>query len=406
MKLTKTLILTAVAASLVLAATTHAKSPVPRAKSAQDVDITGSTAYRANVYAAIQAVLDSGYTYAYSDTASLGKSTYSIFNGTIGGTPVTIKTHFTGSEGGIQTLTQNLSIAYYPDGTTGTVGGTANAGTPSNTEASDVTFSDSQQASSAYSTPALTEDPNSPVGVVPFKFIASKSSAVTFMTAQLFRALATVGTQPLSMWTGNSSDSSKTVYLTGRDPDSGTRVITFGETGFGAQQPPVQYAPYATGQSGTNFITTAGGAIDHFTIWPKSTVNGVAVRTGQGGYSSGGSLAAAVNSTTPANTTLVSYAGTNDADPNIALGEVELPYNGVTLGNVNGNYNTDTSLTQGTYTLWGYEHCYVGSTGGAGTLVQTVADSVAGNIKSTNAVVLLGNMVVSRTGDGGTITHN
>ena len=405
MKLTKTLILTAAAASLALAATTHAKTPITRAKSAQDVDITGSTAYRANVYAAIQAVLDSGYTYAYSDTSSLGKSTYAIFNGTISGTPVTIKTHFTGSEGGIQTLTTNLLIAYYPDGTTGTVGGTANAGTPVNTEASDVTFSDTQQASSAYATPALTEDPNSPVGVVPFKFIASKSSAVTFMTSQLFRALATIGSQPLSMWTGNSGDAGKTVFLTGRDPDSGTRLTAFAETGFGAQQAPVQYAPYATGQSGTNFITTSGGTIDHFTVWPKSTVNGVAVRTGQGGYSSGGTLTAAVNNTTPANTTLVAYAGTNDADPQLSAGEVELPYNGVTLG-VSANYNTNTALTQGTYTFWGYEHCYVGSTGGAGTLVQTVADSVAGNIKSTNAVVLLTNMVVSRTGDGGTITHN
>src|SRR5262249_10857883 len=157
------------------------------------------------------------------------KSTYAIFIGSIGGNTVTIKTHFTGSEGGIQTVANGLSIAFYPDTQATSSGGTAASGTPTNTETADIAMSDTFQAASQFATPALTEDTNSPVGIVPFKFIASKSSAVSYMTSQLFRALATVGSQPLSMWTSNSGDATKTVFLTGRDPDSGTRVTTFAE---------------------------------------------------------------------------------------------------------------------------------------------------------------------------------
>ena len=277
-------------------------------------------------------------------------------------------------------------------------------------------MSDSFQSSSAYfglyrgnTYPTLTESPNSPVGVVPFKFVVAKTSAsgppagLTNVTSQLARALFGSGTMALSLFTSNNADENFTVYATGRDPDSGTRLICMAEPGIGAQATVKHYQPQ---DSSGNVITTAGGTIDHFAPWPASIVNGTPVSVFNGGYPSGGQQSFAMGNNTPAGTTLVSYMGTNDANTGaIPNGAVELSYNGVFLGgNAATDYNTVALLTEGKYTLWGYEHLYYRS-GTAGVL-KTVADTLANQIKTTDAVVLLSNMKVSRTSDGGKVTQN
>src|ERR1700730_17310611 len=77
-----------------------------------DIRFTGSTAYRGNTHTAITHILDAGFTYAYSGS-TLGGSSYAIFHGTVAGTPVTIKTSWSGSEGGIQTVSAGVSFLYY-----------------------------------------------------------------------------------------------------------------------------------------------------------------------------------------------------------------------------------------------------------------------------------------------------
>ena len=72
------------------------------------------------------------------------------------------------------------------------------------------------------------------VGVVTFKFVKNirAPASLTNMTPLLAQALWANGKLPLSMWSGNPSDSNTFVYATGRDPDSGTRKTTFLETGI------------------------------------------------------------------------------------------------------------------------------------------------------------------------------
>jgi hypothetical protein len=386
--------------------------------------MTGSTAYRANCYRSIQAVLDGshgGYTVAFSGSpnsqAGLEGSQYAIFNSTDG--LLRIKTSWTGSEAGVQAVSRNdiFNVAAYPDSqTTGTLGGTAPFGlpAPTNMQAAQIDMADTQQAASAFNGtfhgtnyPPLTEDTNSPVGIVPFKFIASPGAAaagLTNITNQLFKAMLLTGNRPLSLFTGVTADSTTTVYVTGRNPDSGTRVTVYTETGFGIVATPRQYQPR---DSSNAVINTAGGTINNFALWPQDTVNGIVFGTGQSGYNSGGNLSKGTNNTPPANTLLISYAGTNDCDPQISPGTngktlTELSFNGVTLGNVNGDYNNALALTQGKYSLWGYEHLYYNTANGT---IIAFADAVALDAKNNNAAVLRSSMNAHRGGfvDGATI---
>jgi hypothetical protein len=110
-----------------------------------------------------------------------------------------------------------------------------------------------------------------------------------------------------------------------------------------------------------------------------------------------------MGNTSPAGNIAIAYLGTNDADNSaIPNGAVELSYNGSTLGNVGGNYNSVPALTEGKYTFWGYEHLYY-RTGTVG-VVKTTADAVAGQILNVDAVVFISSMQVQRQGDGQTVT--
>jgi hypothetical protein len=81
--------------------------------------ITGSTAYRAATHSAIQHVLalNGQYTYAYLDyprrigsSPSLTQANTAIFSQTILGNTWIIKTNFTGSVGGINTVAGLLTV--------------------------------------------------------------------------------------------------------------------------------------------------------------------------------------------------------------------------------------------------------------------------------------------------------
>jgi hypothetical protein len=221
---------------------------------------------------------------------------------------------------------------------------------------------------------------------------------LTNLTTQQARALFGAGALPLAFFTGNSADETKTVVATGRDPDSGTRLTAMAETGLGPQASVKHWEPL---DSGGNLVTTVGTAIHHFMPWPASTINGIPVAVFNGGYNSGGSLARMMTNTCPSGFTVVSYAGVGDADPNIPLGAVELSYNNVLLGNVAGNYNNATVLTEGKYTFWGYEHLYYRS--GTPAAVSNVADAVGLQLKNSDAQVFLSSMKVERATDGSVV---
>ena len=93
------------------------------AQAQQSVRLTGSTAFRANTLTAITHVYDAGFTYGYTGASFTGSS-QAIFFGTIGGQPTTIKTTWSGSEGGMQTVAGSVVISFLPKGTATSLGRT------------------------------------------------------------------------------------------------------------------------------------------------------------------------------------------------------------------------------------------------------------------------------------------
>lgn len=385
-----------------------------------EVLVTGSTAFRANTLTAIQNIMAPGFTYGYVGTSYTG-STYAIIIGTVAGNPVIIKTHFSGSEGGNQTVSGQVPIVYLPN-SSATSGGGGTSGLPDPTgtgpmEVPDIAMSDTFQSSSFFfgtyfgnNYPALNSSVTTPglptgqvVGIVQFKFVAGRSipAGLTNMTGQLARDLYGSGKAALALWTGLSTDHGTSVFAIGRDFDSGTRLTTFAETGVGAKAVVKQYFPY----DATNaVINTAGGTIDHLSLTPAGSVNGIPYGPGNGGYSSGGNMSKGINNVPPANSLLIGYLGTNDADGQItnnpATGCTELSYNGVKLGLPENSL----LISEGAYTFWGYEHLYYRDATPA--VQKTTGDTLALQIFNTDAPTPhYTDMQVSRLTDGGVVVQ-
>lgn len=405
--------------ALALAGAAHAQTPIR---------ITGSTAFRGATVTAISKIFDNNtFTVGFTGSSFTG-ATAANFRGTVNGTDVLIKTSWSGSEAGIQTVSFGaapLTVKFLPDnatttaGTPGTGGGTSGlpdptaAGNANSPEIPDIAMSDTFQQSSEFfgdfkskTYTGLTESSNSPVGVVAFKFVASKSApnTVTNITTQLAQNLFSAGRVQQSLFTGNANDTTF-VFATGRDPDSGTRLTTFAEIGAGATASVKQYQP--SDGNGTA-LTTAGASVTNNIPWPAITVNTIPIAVFNGGYSSGGKLALALGNDTTAmvnkdanGTQLagaagtggfyIAYLSTGDAATAVTNGAHELAYNGVT-------YST-TNLTLGEYTFWAYEHLYYRAAA-VGTAVQTVGDKLANQILTTDAPVKISDMKVARTTDG------
>jgi hypothetical protein len=400
------------------------------------VYITGSTAFRAAATTAIQNIFDSPPTFAFSNNStSVGGANQAIFNGNIGGNPYQISTSWSGSEAGIQTVADAAqTVSFIADGTVGTPSPGTSIAAGTQAHHPDVAFSDTFQSTSQFNGTfngvtyaTLTESPGtsaghgSPVGIVPFKWCANNGATITNITAQMARTLYSAGKVPLALFTGLNADETKPVVALGRNPDSGTRLTTFAETGIGALATVRQFQPQdSTGA----LVKTTSQTITKFINWPAETINGVPIAVFNSGYSSGGDLSKAmrapisdpvsvqIGATTKTYSaatqplTRIAYLGTGDADSNLLAGAgagVELSYNGSFLGNVGGDYNTSTVLTEGKYTFWGFEHLlYNASTIAAA--VQTAADKLATQIHDTDATVKLSNMRVTRSTDGANVT--
>jgi len=437
------------------------------------VRFTGSTAFRSVVHAALQnttangGVWDSAPNYGYNGTSGVSGANSSEFLGTIGGTQVLVKCAWAGSEAGIQTVAQNgvgYKIYFVDNAKTGTptIAGATNAllstglaniddstsaanqtssnnATPNWFEyvAPDACFSDTFQKSSQFNTAgtvqfngatynALTAASGGNVqgggiiGIIPFEFVVSGSSTITNMTSQLFKALCVSGNTTRGQFFGNTTDNTK-VTLIGRDTDSGTRLTALAETGVGSTQAIVQYYPYTStaNMSSTTYVSGTGLTVSVLGKVPASTVDGVSIGIGNGGYNSGGNLSKAVaNATTVGD--LVTYLGASDG--NNATNAVAT--SGAAFSNVpakalsfNGITPSTTAIENGVYTFWGYEHVYFRSGSPVSATINSIAGYIAG--RSTGAVAgtvyagtpLPGNisyndMIVGRNGDGSAVTLN
>jgi hypothetical protein len=380
------------------------------------VHITGSTAFRTAVHTSITQILQPGFTYAYVGSSFTGASE-AIFTGTAitNNIPVVIKTSWSGSLAGIETVSQaypSTVSTFLTNTTPQSTGGTSINSSSAQFDSPtipEVCMNDGYQYDSQYPSPELV---GQAVGVVSFKFVKNHGApaGLTNMTPLLAQALWENGSLPLSMFTGNTADSNTLVFATGRDPDSGTRKTTFLETGIqsfdSALYPTtvLQYEP-----TGANGVVNKSNptAITGQVPWPAETVDNINFGTGNAGYSSGGDLATAMGQTSAY--IYITYLGLSDAATAEGLNgglSTDLAYNGVTF--------SDATVENGQYTYWTYEFLSYNQSSSplapsanvkavANYLVQTIQ---AQNLSAANGLDVgenLSAMHVVRTQEGGIV---
>lgn len=319
------------------------------------VDINGSTAGRAGVHNAVYALLSTapytGISGAYvtgTGITGLSDAKYGLYKATYnaGADTLIVRTSFLGSAEGVRVVADapQLAAAYMnPSVSTAALpavtssGQSQASGTLIGASAETVTelgFSDVFQTSTIYQTNIFGdiggEEVN--VGIIPFKYFRNRGATKpTNITSIAAKALWTGnGAMKLSVFTGDPADATSTVYATGRNASSGSRITFQAEMGIGVFKSTSQYTGVLTG---TNTAITAAG---------------------NGGHSSGIDVANTLSgvNTTFAGQPIISYLGASDWDTAVAGSATECTYNGVPY--------SVAAVQNGSYTFWGYLHMFKG----------------------------------------------
>ncbi|MDB6003551.1 MAG: hypothetical protein JWR15_538 [Prosthecobacter sp.] len=347
------------------------------------INLTGSTAFRAATNAAILASLGSP-TYAYNEATAgdgFNKCTYAIIKGTHNGNNITVRVFWAGSVEGVQYPSTGVSLAKFIPTTQATSGGGTNLGnvTFSDPGVVDAGMSDVFKSSAGFPDADLQD---TQVGVVPFVFVTHPNAPFSNMNSQLMKVVYGQDYAFLSNFIAGGS-STVSVYGCGRNSDSGTRVTTLAETGYGYTNSVYQYTATVNGTTTLSFAQ-------------NSPANN--------GASSGGTLAKSLAK--PSSDTVgwgVGYIGVGDLQGT----NLTMTYNGQAYSPAN--------IKNGSYTLWGYEHCFVAArVRDAGTGTDDEArknwiNSMTGLLiadPSASAGIKLSDMTVTRPGDGAAITNN
>jgi hypothetical protein len=367
----------------------------------QTVYITGSTAFRAQVYnglkdmgLTVQAGATSGNN-NFNFTGSVNNTTIGTITNGSAGQSVQVICAFSGSTEGLNAIINDVSPVYtnisgsafsYPNG-------------------ADLAFCDVQESSTVYagdpvnevsSADGLASSFGAGVAIVPFCWAASADAAgkIANVTPYIINDIFVNGTEALSFFDGIAADSGVNVYLTGRTNDSGTRITAQVDVGFDPSQPVIQYA-----------INGALGTPPASGTWQNVENNG---------YASGGNVVKALSLTGSGDA--ISYAGMADA-ASLKNGAIPINYEGVspfvgTLWTATTPWNL-AGIENGSYTFWSYEHLYE-STKVSGTsfisanfgpdllnaVEYEIVNPQAGTIQSAD---LIKNMNVHRNADGGDV---
>lgn len=392
------------------------------AASAQTVlRLSGATAYRASTHSAIQEIM-TGESYGFVGS-NLAGANEAIFKGTVAGVAgqVVIITKWSGSVGGVEDLAKDRihgDAISYPGSTrwlADVAGNYPNAviASPARDSANnmaDAAMSDSYASSTGISGNALLSNP---VGIVPFFWVKGSSDntdvqavfdKITGITAFKAQALL-AGLVQGSLLTGDQADAGVFFFSVGRNSESGTRLGTFAESGYGIFTPPQQWTP-----------TVSGGK-----------VTAVVADTTGGGFASGSGVSGAIK--VPVATTatvdfndgsgpmsdipfgLIGYMGLGDVNNNDLSAQV-LAWNGssvpVTVTGTKPNQVETWDFTpvyNGQYTFWTYEHILWRSTlsGTKATIANTLKNKITALVTQP-AGLNLADMNVERTVEGGVIT--
>ena len=372
--------------------------------SAETIYISGSTAFRSKANTAIKNYCEGtpGGGIIAANNATFTDADKYVGKFTVDGITNFISVAFAGSEGGIASAAgprgaNGVNVTFWGTNASGTSEGTV-VSTPA-----DLAFSDTFQGTSifngkvggkAYSQLTGWDDANGEVGVVTFCWVASKNCPISNVTSMQAQAILSAGVLPVAVFTGNSADETKAVYLLGRNADSGTRLATFGESGYGANALPTQYM--------FNSPTS-------IQLYPREEINGTVYADGDSGYSSGSSICSAMVNilgagadllvdgvgSTYAENYLIGYSGISDANKRTSEGLKKLTYNGVE--------STTTNIQNGSYSYWTYIHFYGNPS--ASPLAKTVLGDIGSTLAGETTTALtpnvgLSNMRVARNGDG------
>ena len=385
------------------------------ANATQTIYINGSTAFRAAANTAIQAVLGATHTPTATSNSDITKANVINWIGVpFNSTTINVKVCFYGSLSGTQSVSENYAWPFAADGAT-----TANLSTtfvppvtpnvnPNSTVYTDfqvptIAFSDTYQSSTPFHTSSLTDDV---VGIVPFQWVASYGCPTGLsLNTQLVNAIFTNGSTPLSTVAGASTSSTKTLFATGRDPDSGTRLTALAEAGIGVGTSLAQYQMLT--KNGSNQVLTQD-------FWQAATINGIDYSAGNTGYASGGTLAGIMQLDlyTNFNGYYVTYLGRSDAKTALGTGgagpAVLVAWNGLNYFTSATTWN-DSLIINGQYTFFGLEHVLTHTlTGQAPTFKSQLLSTLVGTRAAHGDVSAVGislfDMLVTRTADGGYIT--
>ena len=368
--------------------------------------------------------------YAY-ETAALKGSKNAIFSGNISGVgAVIIKTRFAGGEQGIQATVQGYTAKFLNDTNLPVSASTSGLTSANETDISapDATTSQTFQATSRFAAGATVNQTNGAVtysaltpwdgtngitGATPFVFVATSDAPFTNLTTRQAQDLWSGGKVKLSAFTGNVADTNKFVYATGRDIDSAARLVANLTIGFSANGQVKQYQPSTSANVQITSAATANGATNNKLVaFPAGTIDNVAVAVFNNGYSSGGSVAKALASSatnyggTAGVAAIIGYVGAPDAglqSTNAVNPLKVLSFDGVALGDPNGDYNTNAAVLNGLYPFWSYQHVYYKPGLAAGSV--SIVTAIAQDLLNYNSPILLSNLKVSRSGDGGVITY-
>jgi hypothetical protein len=429
------------------AATTTTTQIAPTTTDA--VYISGSTAFRGQVY---QGLKDLGLTPQADDASGNNQFTFTgqpnanvigpasqfpLPAGLVAaGTTVTVYCSFDGSAQGVANCTTPSRLNFFEN-----VGGFGGGGVYANgaffAHASDIAFSDVQQASTVSTAPTLREiisadaettanppGPGTGIAVQPFLWggnAAAKAAGIANINRNDIDILLNTGNVPLAMFDGvpthDGGTAATEVVLTGRDNSSGTRITAELLEGW---NPVTQIDQWEINSSTSDPATLAAGF-----QFADIGVSGADSPLGSGGYSSGGKVADALEypgtsnpaigylSWNDAKTLPIATANTTGWTTSPADGTI-LSYQGVnpvsSLGAQFPVYNINLVIN-GQWPFWAYEHLYEGvnvTSGGyvdadfGPGLVEAVGYEISIQVAATpQTAVLIGAMNVNRgTTDG------
>jgi hypothetical protein len=310
-----------------------------------DITITGSTAFRAQVWSRIYSLFDSGSagtTIQPAGTATNGSVGVATVNGTMtalcgAGVPVHIRYAFNGSAAGLQALDAGTFLTT-KDPT---------FGTNVTTTAADIAFADNFPNSCTPPIAASHFTADQQVGIPVFAFVKNNGpgmSTVTNITKELSWVLFNSGaTVPSSVFGGTDANP---VYLVGRDNRSGTRITVMKDTSFTST--PLQFGTNSSGALvSASSLATPGTS-------PFGASSPTKIFAGQDGYDGGGDLMNCVASQVAGVLTnnVIGYAGLKDATSKPGF---------ASLLNYQGVFPSVANATTGAYPLFGFEHAYMKS---------------------------------------------